>query len=56
MPKSDFNVIGSVDSMKTMFSNSVKVPAGTFRELANESEDSVHPEPATQASEIQKKG
>ena len=27
---------GSVDSMRTMFSNSVKVPAGTFREEIHE--------------------
>jgi hypothetical protein len=27
---------GSVDSMRTMFSNSVKIPAGTFREEINE--------------------
>ena len=51
-PKTDFNVLGSVDSMKTMFSNSVKVPAGTFREALNESEDAAESE---LASDVQKK-
>ena len=54
--KADFNVLGSVDSMKTMFSNSVKVPAGTFQEAMNESEDVTETEPVGLVNDVQKKG
>jgi hypothetical protein len=44
---------GSVDSMKTMFSNSITVPAGTFREAVGEAEDSAL---TTTNADLPKKG